>query len=104
MQTTLPRRIVVKEVLESRYAPGERPVSWDKRTPGIELILTTEGERIPLYSSGGQSSPNTGWELLLMRPIATQEGGEESAASWTLYGIRKPHFDAAQPLPEEQRP
>lgn len=103
-----PRRVVVKEVLQARYRPGSKPLSWDKRTPGIEKILTASGETVLLYSGGGQSSPETGWELLLVGPARAADlaeltrvsaaGAASDAASqvavspvsWTLYGIKRP--------------
>jgi len=104
----LPRRVVVRQVLSSRYQPGERPLSWDERYPGVETIETIEGETIQLYSNGGQSSPAPGWEILLTKTIPlslafgapkaakgsfageteeSSEAIEEAASEWTLYGI-----------------
>lgn len=77
----LPRRVIVADVLSCRYAPGERPVSWDERRSGYETIRTTTGELIKLASSGGQSSPAKGWELLLTKKSVPD------AVEWTLYGI-----------------
>ncbi len=91
----LPRRVIVKEVLDCRYSPGQRPLSWDKRYPGVEGIVTTEGESVTLYSNGGQSSPRPGWELLLLKPAdstpeqSVDEDVPSGAISWTLYGIKK---------------
>lgn len=82
----LPRRIKVSKVTQSRYQPGNRPVSWDNRKEGIEKVLSDCGEELTLYSNGGQSSPAAGWELLL-----TEEKPHEgiSALTWTLYGLAK---------------
>lgn len=77
----LPRRVTVGDILSCRYAPGERPVSWDERKPGYETIRTTTGEVIKLASSGGQSSPAKGWELLLTKKA------DQDAVEWTLFGI-----------------
>ena len=77
----LPRRITVTNVLSSRYAPGQRPVSWDERTEGEEEVETEESGAIRLNSNGGQSSPAPGWELLLT--TLTPKGYE-----WTLFGIK----------------
>ena len=82
---TLPRRVIVQEVLEARYEPGERPSSWDARGPGVETVRTRDGELVKLLSNGGQSSPASGWELLLTKESAN--GAEPAAYEWTLYGI-----------------
>ena len=86
----LPRRIRVAEVLDSRYGPGKRPVSWDERRSDIETVQTDTGEKIILLSGGGQSSPAPGWEILLTKEHperSTSTGG--TPVSWTLYGIPK---------------
>ncbi|MCB0343924.1 MAG: hypothetical protein KDD66_02355 [Bdellovibrionales bacterium] len=77
----LPCRVVVKETLESRYAPGSKPQSWDDRRPGVEKVRTTDGEELSLMCSGAQSSPSGGWELLLTEKTPTGD------YCWTLYGI-----------------
>ena len=81
----LPTRVVVQSVVSSRYEPGERPISWDDRREGIEVVAITGGEQLQLYSSGGQSTPAPGWEVLLTE--ATQGTDQQAAYSWTLYGI-----------------
>lgn len=100
MKSTFPRRIVVQEVVSSRYGPGSRPLSWDERSSGVEEVKSTQGEKIMLLSSGGQSTPAPGWELLLTREVSTSEkkgrnqniDKEGSTASeWTLYGIGPSH-------------
>ena len=81
----LPRRVCVDKLLSGRYAAGERPTSWDDRIAGTEKVSTTEGEEILLMSRGGQSTPESGWELLLMK-----ESSEfPEALEWTVYGICK---------------
>lgn len=86
----LPRRVVVRSVIDSRYEPGTRPVNWDERREGVETV-EVEGEgRIRLFSSGGQSSPAPGWELLLTdRSHANPTLGDDPAYVWTLYGIKR---------------
>jgi len=81
----LPRRVKVAAVPQGRYQPGERPVSWDRRFAGVDSILTDSAESLLLASSGGQSTPAPGWELLLTREIKTQQA--EPSFEWTLYGI-----------------
>ncbi len=79
----LPRRIVVKEVLSSRYPTGVRPESWDLRHEGAEFVRDTEGQTVKLWSDGQQSPPQKGWSLML------REGEPEAGYKWTLYGIER---------------
>lgn len=88
MQVDIPKRILVKEVLVSRYEPGSKPLSWDSRKAGLEKIITTDGETLQLACSGGQGSPESGWELLLTDIAGEHEGAP--TYSWTLYGIKPP--------------
>ncbi len=88
MKSDLPKRIIVTEVLSARYGPGKRPVSWDDRSPGIEVVRDAEGQEYRLYSNGGQSTPATGWELLLTKE-SELEGENTPVLEWTLYGIKK---------------
>lgn len=81
----LPRRVVVQEVVASRYKPGARPVLWERRFAGCEEILTKNNEALQLASSGGQSSPAPGWELLLTACDSSSEDGKPKY-TWTLYG------------------
>ncbi len=68
-----PRRVKIKSVLRSRYESrgdgrflsGSKPLSWDERISGVDEVLTENGERLELFSNGGQSTPAPGWELLL---------------------------------------
>ena len=73
--------IAVSKVVSSRYEPGTRPVSWDERVTGEEVVVSDEGDEITLVSNGGQSSPAPGWLLLL-------EQQDNSSYSWTLYGLK----------------
>jgi len=82
-QSSLPKRVIVKEVVSGRYKSGTKPMTWDRRYSGIDKILTADDETIELASTGGQSTPATGWELLLIE----NKAGE--SFSWTLYGIPK---------------
>jgi len=86
----LPRRVVVKEVKGGRYAPGSRPQSWDARIVGIDQVVTTSGEELALFSSGQQSTPMAGWELLLTKRYAGSDAASGEALEWTLYGISRP--------------
>ena len=80
----LPHKILVNELLESRYAEfpeGGRPSSWDSRKAGIDIVRSQDGEILKLKSDGQQSSPYKGWSLMIT-------GGDcESGYRWTLYGI-----------------
>jgi hypothetical protein len=73
----------VAEILKGRYAPGSRPLSWDERIEDFEVIKTGEGETLTLLSGGGQSTPASGWELLLTDEVIGGQGFR-----WTLYGVR----------------
>jgi hypothetical protein len=75
-------RVTVAEVLRSRYTPGKRPVRWDERFAGAEVVRSTDDREVLLFSNGGQSSPAAGWELLLTQPRG------EASWEWTLYGIK----------------
>lgn len=82
------RRIVVGKVISGRYQPGSRPLSWDMRQAGTDTIQTTTGETISLFSTGQQSTPAPGWELLLMPDSQTASApGPEAGVAWTLYGL-----------------
>jgi hypothetical protein len=82
------RRRTVAHVIESRYGIGPRPLSWDARRPGFDVVETVEGETLRLASTGQQSCPQQGWQILLT-------GGDSSNGfTWTLYGLA-PHADVA---------
>ncbi|HQH27469.1 MAG TPA: hypothetical protein PLP17_08745 [Oligoflexia bacterium] len=86
----LVRRITVKQVLESRYPAGKRPLDWEQRREGIEVIETADGERLCLFSDGGQSTPAPGWDLVLCGAspeVPCGVGDKGPAFKWTLYGI-----------------
>ncbi len=78
----LPRRVRVEKIIESRYADGKRPLSWDERVEGKDKIQTDDSEQITVFSDGGQSPPQPGWEILLTSK-------EDDAFRWTLYGLPK---------------
>lgn len=85
MQTSS-RRIKVQKVISGRYPDHIRPLRWDDRTAGVEKVLSTSGEEVVLYSNGGQSTPESGWEILLIDTVHVAEAGT-AAQTWTLYGI-----------------
>lgn len=75
------KRIKVARVVASRYEGGFRPLSWDDRRGGSDIVETVDGQRITLLSSGQQSCPQNGWEILLTG------GDDEHGFTWTLYGL-----------------
>jgi hypothetical protein len=92
------RRVKVRQLLNSRYTksalpqdpyqgsesyfiPPNRPSSWEDRIPGIDTIVTEEGETLEIYSDPQQSTPKIGWTLLIGRH------DEGNFYRWTLYGI-----------------
>ena len=88
--STLPRKVVVKELLSSRYdelyasgalAKGTRPALWENRREGTDAVRLDTGEEITLISDGQQSPPQPGWALML------NGGAVETGFTWTLYGI-----------------
>ena len=76
-----PRRVTVTLISSSRYSNNQRPESWDDRHAGLDSIVTSTGEKIVLFSDGGQSPPQPGWIILVS--ATTYEGG----SLWTLYSM-----------------
>jgi len=76
--------IVVKEVLQSRKQIS-RPAAWEEREPGLEVVVDSEGHKYELRSTGQQSTPHVGWQLVLHSTEASSlpNGGWD----WTLYGV-----------------
>ena len=81
-EASFPFRAVVSSVVSGKYKPGTKPLSWDERNSGLDVILNAEGEELVLDSRGDQSTPNTGWEILI-------NGKSDKGYQWTLYGVRK---------------
>ncbi len=93
----LPARLEVAEVLESRYSSSldkekiakdqwfvpelQRPLSWDDRVEGVDVVRAASGEVLRLRSSGMQSVPKPGWVVVLT------SGDEAGGYTWTLYGL-----------------
>jgi hypothetical protein len=80
MSLKIPARVQVAEIISSRYAGNEKPLSWDSRVDGVDVIRATSGELLKLQSDGGQSPPKIGWDLML-----TDKKGDHY--TWTLYGL-----------------
>ena len=77
-----PDRVIVDDLLSSRYPEGVRPASWDQRKEGVDVIRTADGKIFRLFGDGGQSPPKRGWVIMI-------EGGEpKTGYTWTLYGLR----------------
>jgi hypothetical protein len=79
----LPIVTEVQSVVKSRYLNLEKPPEWDQRIDGIDVVFTTDGAELKLYSSGMQSTPRPGWKILL------RSKNESNEFSWTLYGFQR---------------
>lgn len=77
----LPYRIVVSGLKAGRYKAGSKPLSWDERVSGVDIVIDADGREIELFCEGDQSTPDAGWELLL-------NGKNNDAYTWTLYGVK----------------
>ena len=85
-----PCTVTVSELVLSRYDAlylqgvlqrGQRPLSWDDRSAGVDVIRTADGLELRLLSDGGQSPPHPGWQLVL------RGGSCDEGYSWTLYAM-----------------
>lgn len=81
----VPCRIDVADVLSSRYerSANERPLYWDERVDGVDVVVTVEGQTLKLRSDGQQSPPKHGWGLIVTG------GDAETGYLWTLYSLPK---------------
>ncbi len=81
----IPCQVDIAEVISSRYpySANERPLSWDERVSGHDVVLTTDGQTLRLMSDGQQSPPNRGWGIVLTG------GNPKSGYQWTLYSLPK---------------
>lgn len=81
----IPARIDVSGLLGSRYEAQnhERPLSWDERVEGIDVVVTVEGRTIKLLSDGQQAPPQRGWGLIITG------GDSQKGYRWTLYSLPK---------------
>ncbi len=77
----LPVRIKVQEIVSSRYENGKRPLNWDLRKSGEDVVKSTDGKTLKLFSEGGQSPPQKDWVILV------NKGDSSSGYTWTLYSI-----------------
>lgn len=78
----IPQRVTVSNISRCRYGEaGERPISWDQRTAGVDEIQTDSGKSLKLFSDGGQGVPKPGWVVLITG------GDSDQGYTWTLYGL-----------------
>ncbi|MDZ4785282.1 MAG: hypothetical protein SGJ02_04310 [bacterium] len=77
----VPVRVVVENIISSRYSDNERPLSWDHRRAGIDVIKTNDNMTLKLLSDGGQTPPKPGWTILVSK------GDSELGYKWTLYSM-----------------
>jgi hypothetical protein len=80
-ELTLPCRVTVQAITSSRYPGHERPLSWEERVAGVDVVTLEDGSTIRLRSDGMQSPPKAGWVLLLVK------GNPQEGFVWTLYGL-----------------
>lgn len=81
----LPCRIMIKEIVSSRYQDHKRPLSWDDRREGVDVVRSDDGREVRLFSDGGQSPPKPGWIILV------NDGAPDIGYRWTLYGMPGSH-------------
>lgn len=79
----LPASIQVESIISSRYIGHQRPLSWDERKAGVDVVRSIDQKTIRLMSDGGQSPPQPGWTIII------SEGDESSGYKWTLYSMPK---------------
>lgn len=100
----LPVRVRVTRIIESRYGDDletiaskgvppvfahregadplpAKPLIWDNRVSGIDVVETADGDILRLLSDGSQSVPQPGWVLMLTK------GDQATGFTWTLYGL-----------------
>ena len=92
-------RVRVSELVSSRYdvvGPSgstighERPLLWDDRKEGVDVVRVGPGEVVKLHSSYMQSPPKPGWIILLTA------GDALHGYTWTLYGITSHQHSSAE--------
>lgn len=77
----LPQSVQVESIVSSRYVGHERPLSWDERREGVDVVRTADQRTLRLLSDGGQSPPQPGWTIII------SDGNENSGYKWTLYSM-----------------
>lgn len=94
-----PFRIEVSRIVQARYGtrylsipsstsvqPGfdaalTKPLAWEERVSGQDIVEGSDGNTYVLSSDGSQSVPQPGWVLMAV------DGDPKTGFSWTLYGI-----------------
>lgn len=86
----IPSKIKVGQVISSRYNLEDysdedliRPLSWDQRIAGLDVIETIDNQTVHLNSNGAQPVPKAGWDILIY------QGDADKGYQWTLYGMQK---------------
>ncbi|MCS6893857.1 MAG: hypothetical protein NZO16_04745 [Deltaproteobacteria bacterium] len=72
-------QVTVAETISSRYANNKRPLSWEQRREGFDVVQLTDGRVIKLFSNAQQGVPAKGW-ILVIEPL-------DDYYKWTLYGF-----------------
>lgn len=80
---SLPQTITVQKLIESRYSSDNKPLSWDERVSGFDVVESDSGEQFKLLSSGGQAPPKPGWKIVMT------SGDGQNGYQWTLYGLAR---------------
>lgn len=84
---SFPVKVQVGELIVGRYADlpegNTRPLIWENRIAGVDLVRLTDGRELKLVSDGQQSPPKKGWVLMLT------DGSKDEGYHWTLYGMPK---------------
>lgn len=76
-----PHKLSVASLVSSRYVDNRRPLSWDSRRAGIDVVKAESGQVMNLLSDGAQSPPQQGWTIMLT------SGDPVGGFHWTLYGL-----------------
>ncbi len=79
--SSVPFQVEIDSVVSSRYPGHERPLNWDERVDGVDVVKTKDQKTLRLLSDGGQSPPQPGWKILV------SSGDEAKGYKWTLYGM-----------------
>ena len=77
----LPLKVTVSKLVSSRYPNARRPVAWDERRAGVDVVETDGCRQVKLLSDGQQSPPREGWVIVLT------DGDQTDGYRWTLYGM-----------------
>ena len=73
--------VTVCRIVVSRYENNLRPIQWENRREGTDIVVLENGEEISLFSDGQQSPPKPGWKIVIYGKH------EEGGFLLTLHGI-----------------